>query len=324
MKKKIILSAVSLFLVAVLFAFMPFGRSDRNPDSVDSWMSRVSDEKLITEINIPGTHDSLTKFVVFPLMFRTQSKSLTEQLEFGVRYFDFRFNKTDEGIFAVHGSMPCKKSSGFFSESMTGKAVVDDCLAFLESHPEETILFQFKEGSGDVGDKLYTEFYNTLIKGNEDRWFLENRVPSLGEVRGKIVMLRVVDVDKSLFDETNSGINFSNYPYVGSKEIGDYRLEIIADLNENEYTKMYVQDSYKIQMSKKWSGFEQFINSDLDSNNFNISLLSCTGWFTPYLNALYLNKTFMDYELDESKVYGIIATDYVTQEICEKIYSTNY
>lgn len=286
------------------------------------WMGKVADDKLISEINIPGTHDSAAQFVAFPLITRTQSMTVADQLEIGVRYFDFRFIKTANGFVAAHGKIYCKVNRNVFAPSLTAKEIADCCIGFLEKHPNEAILFQLKEDSGGAGKDFYTEFYSNVIKENEEKWFLENRIPTLGEARGKIVLLRVVSVNKDLFSEKDSGIDMSSYPYVGSKKVYDYRLESISELNGKEYAKMFVQDSYKLQMKKKWNAVKGFFESDPDGKNFNICFLSCTGFFLPFLNAKYVNKKFLEYS-SENKVHGIIAMDYADEEICEKIYSTN-
>ena len=285
-------------------------------------MSKVSDDTSLTEINIPGTHDSLARFVAFPMITRTQSASVAQQLEMGVRYFDFRFIKAHGGLVAAHGGIRCKARGGIFAPPLTAKAVAEICADFLEKHPEETILFQLKADKGGAGDSFFTEFYNTVIKGNEDGWFTENRIPTLGEARGKIVLLRGVSINAALFNETDSGINFGAYPYIGSKKTDDYRLEKITDSGGKEYARMFVQDSYKLQMKKKWKAVRGFLEADLDKRNFNICLLSCTGFFMPLCNAKYINKRFMDYALGR-KTYGIIAVDYAHPEICKKIYETN-
>ena len=97
------------------------------------------------------------------------------------------------------------------------------CESFLKENPGETILFQLKEDDGDAGIALFGEFYAQCIRGREELWYLENRIPALGEVRGKIVLLRVVGVDASHFDDKTCGIDFSAYPYIGSRDIRDFR-----------------------------------------------------------------------------------------------------
>ena len=170
---------------------------------------------------------------------------------------------------------------------------------------------------------MYSEFYDKYIKGSENLWFTQNCVPEMGEVRGKIVMLRVVSIDDT-FDETNSGINFENYPYVGTTQLYDYRRCDIAMLNGETYAQMYVQDSYKLGVDEKWTAVKDFIESDLSDEDFNICLTSSSKIPLPYLIAKKTNKTLMEYDFEKGKIYGIIATDFITQEICEKIYSTNY
>ena len=92
------------------------------------------------------------------------------------------------------------------------------CADFLKKNPGETVLFQLKEGNGKTGTVFFDAFYEQCIKGQEDIWFLENRIPTLGEVRGKIVLLRVVKADRSKFDDQNSGLDFGAYPHVPRKK----------------------------------------------------------------------------------------------------------
>lgn len=325
MKKmiKVLLPIILIVAVAVGVVLMPLGKSEKITDTVDNWMSNISDDTPLSAINIPGTHDSATKFVMASAISRTQNLSVYEQLQAGVRYFDFRFEKTETDIITVHDVTNCKTGSGYFADDLTAGMIVDVCRKFLEENPTETILFQFKEGDGDAGTTLYSEFYNRYIKGNESLWFTQNRIPEMGEVRGKIVMLRVVSVDGS-FDDTNSGINFENYPYVGSTKLYDYRRCEITDLNNIAYAQMYVQDSYKLGVNDKWTAIKDFIESDLSDEEFNICLTSSSKIPLPYFIAKQTNKNLSEYEFENGKVYGIIATDFITQEICEKIYSTNY
>lgn len=111
------------------------------------------------------------------------------------------------------------------------------CESFLKENPGETILFQLKEDDGDTGIALFGEFYAQCIRGREELWYLENRIPALGEVRGKIVLLRVVGVDASHFDDKTCGIDFSAYPYVGSRDILDFRRRDIKSFRTARHTR---------------------------------------------------------------------------------------
>ena len=159
---------------------------------------------------MPGTHDSATKYVRFKPICNTQNLTIEEQLQIGVRYLDMRFELKDgRKLVAVHSIADCKKERGLKAADLTAADTVNMCESFLKENPGETILFQLKEDDGDAGIALFGEFYAQCIRGREELWYLENRIPALGEVRGKIVLLRVVGVDASHFDDKTCGIDFS-------------------------------------------------------------------------------------------------------------------
>lgn len=165
-----------------------------------NWMISLCSDLPITAINMPGTHDSATKYVRFKPICNTQNLTIEEQLQIGVRYLDMRFELKDgRKLVAVHSIADCKKERGLNSADLTAADTVNMCEIFLKENPGETILFQLKEDDGDAGIALFGEFYAQCIRGREELWYLENRIPALGEVRGKIVLLRVVGVDASHF-----------------------------------------------------------------------------------------------------------------------------
>ena len=65
-----------------------------------NWMSGISGDKMLYEINIPGTHDASMTWVYAPSYAahtmhqyaRTQLLSIPEQLNAGVRLFDVRIS----------------------------------------------------------------------------------------------------------------------------------------------------------------------------------------------------------------------------------------
>ena len=85
-----------------------------------NWMSGIADGRYIYEINLPGTHDSTTaycknatdnsvKLFGIPVFHsgeyaKTQSLTLTRQLEAGVRYLDLRFSPKQGQLLLCHGN----------------------------------------------------------------------------------------------------------------------------------------------------------------------------------------------------------------------------
>lgn len=288
------------------------------------WMSRIRDNLKITQINMPGTHDSACCYVDFSIISKTQNLTVSDQLNVGVRYFDFRFKFDGTRFIANHSIVYCRKKFGFWNEVLTADDVVRDCIEFLRKNPSETILFQLKEAQSNAGTVFYTEFYKRYIESDRDLWFLENRIPALSEVRGKIILLRAVSVDADSFSDENSGINFTAYPYVDTYNIDDWKKGEIKTLSGDTYSFLYVQDSYKTEGMQKWGTVTRFLESDLSEDEFNICLTSCTRLRVPKINAMQINKLIKNYDFSKGKTYGVIAVDFAESEVCEKIIATNY
>lgn len=324
MKKSIKkLSAVFLVMVILLISVIPAFAAD-NEINGKNWMSNLDGSKKITEINIPGTHDSCTQNIILSPVLKTQSHSVYEQLNMGVRYFDMRFKYEDNEFTAVHSFGKCRTSCNPFSDKLTAGLVIEDCKKFLAKNPGETILFQLKIGDGEQPESFYSAFYDKYINADKDLWFIENRVPTLEEARGKIVLLRVVPVDENRFDDSNSGINFSTYPHVEEPEVINFKSSKITKLSDKKaYAGLYVQDSYKLKPEEKWTAVKTFIEQDLNPNNFNINLSSYAGSKLPEGNAKDMNPRILNYNLENGRYFGILATDFVTAELAQHIYKTN-
>ena len=294
-----------------------------NSDNMKNWMKKIPDEKKITGINIPGTHDSACRFVDFGFISQTQKMSVTEQLEAGVRYFDFRFKLLENTFLANHSICYCRKQFGFWNPVLTCDDIVNECLDFLSHNPSETILFQLKEAESNSGENFYYLFYEKYIKDSPENWFVENRIPTMGEARGRIILLRAVSVDKEKFSDENSGIDFIEYPYVGTYNIDDWRRGDLKKNDSTPYGSMLVQDSYKSEGKHKWQTVTRFLESNLSENDFNICYTSCTRIFVPRINVKYINRQILSYNF-RSKYYGIIAVDFIDSRIAERIIMTNF
>ncbi len=288
-----------------------------------NWMKKIPDDKRITGINIPGTHDSACRYVDFGFISQTQNLSVTEQLNAGVRYFDFRFKLIGDTFLANHSICYCRKNFGFWNKILTAEDIVRECIDFLRENPSETILFQLKEAESHTEEMFFSAFYEKYVKNTPEMWFLENRIPSIGEARGKIILLRAVSVDKNVFTDENSGIDFTSYPYVGSYNIDDWRRGDLKKIDGTVFGAMLVQDSYKSEGKYKWQTVTRFLESNLSENEFNICYTSCTRIFVPRINVRYINRKITEYVF-KKKYYGIIVTDFIDEKISSVIISTNF
>ncbi|KAL9090885.1 MAG: hypothetical protein Q9165_005093 [Trypethelium subeluteriae] len=167
--------------------------------SLESWMKELHDATPLSGLSLPGTHNSHTYFRALPSV-RCQSVSLLDQLENGIRFLDIRLqperphDSTHDGLLLVHGLFPV---------SLTGpkyfRPLLTTLLAFLDAHPSESVIISLKrEGSGSATDhQFHRILHDHYIQQDPTRWYTAPVIPSLGAVRGKLVLLRRFDLDPS-------------------------------------------------------------------------------------------------------------------------------
>ncbi|KAG9943000.1 PLC-like phosphodiesterase, partial [Aureobasidium melanogenum] len=155
------------------------------------WMKEMADATPLSGLSIPGTHNSPTHHKALPSV-RCQAVSPKEQLRNGVRFFDIRVqpekpeDPNNDGLALVHGVFPI---------SLTGtkpfRKLVNDIFDFLRENPSETLIMSLKrEGPGEHTDEQLSNILHTHYANDPNLWFTEPRIPSLGEARGKIVLMR--------------------------------------------------------------------------------------------------------------------------------------
>ena len=171
-------------------------------ESYRSWMRPLRDDAPLSALSIPGTHNSPTYHNALPSV-RCQSVSIREQLRRGVRFLDVRVQAQHhglplkDGLLLVHSVFPiCLTGSRYF------RPFVDEVLAFLQENPSETVIMSVKrEGTGSSKDEHLSQILRQFYANDDVVWFTAPRVPYLGEVRGKIVLVRRFSLHESLRSE---------------------------------------------------------------------------------------------------------------------------
>lgn len=292
---------------------------------LDSWMSEIDDSKDLLSLSIPGTHDCVTEYVQFAHISQCQDLNISEQLNLGIRALDIRVQSLDDRLGMVHGKAKAFNNPGLNGNQMDMADVLLRCYDFLKKHSSEAIVFQFKNDSGKENEKCFNNLFYTYIKGNEDMWFLENRVPTLGECRGKIVLIRrcKMDEENTEFTDENTGIDFSSWVEQDTAVPEPLTLET----NGKDNAVFVVQDRFKYKPEPRWAEcVEPFLNSREEFNGeYVICYLSTAGGNKgPQANAQYINPMFMDYPLDKSKYYGTIYLDFPFSDLTRKIIGHNF
>ncbi|MFE0461390.1 phosphatidylinositol-specific phospholipase C [Kitasatospora sp. NPDC058965] len=142
------------------------------------WLGALPDSAPLARLTLPGTHDTCSLYGG-PIT-QTQTLSVPDQLTAGIRFLDIRCRAIN-GVFAIHHSQ-------FFQNIFYGD-VLNDCQAFLAQHPGETLLMRVKQEYSTVSDADFAAIFDDY----QSRWpgllWTGNRIPALGEVRGRVVLL---------------------------------------------------------------------------------------------------------------------------------------
>ena len=285
------------------------------------WMSEIGDETNLFTISIPGTHDSATKYVQFSHFARCQNLSIYDQLNIGIRALDIRVKSNGEKLELVHGIAKTFATAGHNAPSLNMGYILEHCYAFLEQHPTEAIIFQFKNDDGRENEKCFDNLFYTYVKGNEDKWYLKAKAPTMAEARGKLVLIRRCNMNRDNPDFTceNTGIDFSRWPE---------QPEVVPDalpLRAGELD-FIIQDRYNYKPEPRWSEcIKPFLDGRKEyEGEYIIEYLSTAGGTKgPEANAEYINAQFLQYPLEKGKYYGIIYFDFPTEELVKKIINHN-
>ncbi|MDJ0460236.1 phosphatidylinositol-specific phospholipase C [Streptomyces sp. H27-C3] len=147
---------------------------------IQDWMTGIGDATPLQRLTIPGTHDSGAR-VGGPWV-ACQNTSVAEQLNSGVRFLDVRCRATGDS-FAIH-------HNAYYQNLMFGDVLIA-CQDFLRAHPSETVLMRVKQEYSEVADAEFRRVFDLYLdqKGWRPLFRIDSGLPSLGQARGKIVLL---------------------------------------------------------------------------------------------------------------------------------------
>ncbi|WP_260865294.1 phosphatidylinositol-specific phospholipase C [Bacillus toyonensis] len=272
-KKIAILVGMTIFLLCTMFTtgqvfaagMGGFSDSDTTESDVSNWMRDVVDTQTLSQLSIPGTHDSMSLYgnsIFDASVVKTQSMPLNTQLKAGIRYLDIRVKRTGSSFDIYHGSV-------------YQKASFDDALStvttFLKNHPSETILMRVKEetdaASGSQSfETIFQNYWNKysayLVKPTSNN-------PKLGDVRGKIVILQDFSATQNFgipYYSLNIQDNFTDMGEAKANAIEQHLLQANKDTSHmylNHFSANGVKDAgtYLTQDNKTPKAIAKDINT---------------------------------------------------------------
>ena len=287
------------------------------------WMKYVDNNKFLDELSIPGTHDSGTCSVDNDTepqssQAKCQQDYIPTQLLEGVRYFDIRLGKGENpGI--DHGACYLLKKDGNF---MHLSDVIGYFNTFLSENPTEALIMLVSRGNDEATDESLTTALGKVFDENPDLFYTSSRIPTLGEVRGKIVLLRRFGLAGNSVSSHTWGLDLTQWDdrikaHSGQSMclVQDARgFETTGNAGDKEpyCTKVYAQDHFECTGTDKTSWVDMALREttnltrnkvDVEDNDgakmqvlercWSINYTSCTNYkqgSNPFTAARVVNE----------------------------------
>jgi 1-phosphatidylinositol phosphodiesterase len=260
------------------------------------WMASLPDSKLLSELSIPGTHDSGAYSRGGPIAF-TQKMDIPAQLNAGIRALDVRMGTGKDdlrddcstGWFRWHGLI-CQGGDGIVAD------VFYPVYSFLSQHFHETVVMRVKNDNGNAPSN-YAQIVSSMLEALSETGFVYkggSQNPTLGEVRGKIVVMN------DFTDNTNPGDHCLAFPFLPNSaptNVDCYFPDVATLI---PWSSLYKQDNYDWpfvhNIYDKWTGSSdptksikaQFDAADKDDGGIYVNFLSGSSTsigFYPYTFA---------------------------------------
>ena len=229
------------------------------------WMKYVDDNKFLDELSIPGTHDSGTCSVDNDTepqssQVKCQQDYIPTQLLEGIRYFDIRLGKGDNpGI--DHGSYYLLKKDGQFLHLSD---VIGYFKTFLNENPTEALIMLVSRGNDEATDESVTTAFAKVLDDNPKLFYTSSRIPTLHEVRGKIILLRRFRLAGNSVSGHTWGLDLTEWDDKIKAHSDSATMCLVQDARgfeaagetgdkEPYCTKVYAQDKYKLTGTDKLS-----------------------------------------------------------------------
>ncbi|MDB5818746.1 MAG: phosphatidylinositol-specific phospholipase C-like proteinputative carbohydrate-binding protein [Rhizobacter sp.] len=230
--------------------------------TTENWMKPLADNLPITALSIPGTHDSLGTDHQFS--HDSQSASLRTQLDIGIRAVELHVHDTRIRFLAGGSQVEV-----YHALEDNLYIIID----WLSKHPSETVLVKV-DGSlnqAQMTDAMATAWNHPDFAPHFWRPGSANpAVPTLGVVRGKMVLIQV------------ASIRHMNLSFV--EENGNSRFRV----QENDYlsTNWMLWDKWMSVKAYLWAASDHWLDGYFYTNSLH-GWGGTTAWFVASGNVTW-------------------------------------
>ena len=215
-----------------------------------------------------------------------QSLSLSNQLELGLRFFDIRCRAFGSDLTIHHGAY--YQNCGFGT-------VLDCTTDFLNRNNSEIIFMRVKQEYSDESDSTFDGLVrNYIARYDNNRFWLNDEIGTVGQARGKIVLLRNFGTDSPPY-----GIPYGN---------------------------LYISDDYyQASYDTKWNGVKANLErAQTESGGVMFLSFNSDSFLAPRDMSRTLNPKLHTYVHGRKGRLGMIAIDYPGPKLVQDIIDSNF
>lgn len=290
--------------------------------SLGSWMSSIPDSRKVCNMSIPGTHDTFTfnGSLLLDALVMTQLLNIEGQWLAGVRCFDVRINTTIVSSLQVcHGPV----------NLMSLSSALSSINSMLVQHPSETAIVILNIMTGSQSDKAKTNINNAVKSAFGSRIADWRPDITLGEARGKAIILYRYDLPSSLQPLGPSLHGFGNNNYGQSLSMRKSSGELSAPLWVQDYfSGSGSANSYwSAKKSMMTENFRYMASLTSSNNPQNVWAINHTSGYVTLVNYCKnsgeMNPWAANYiSSNPHQLTGIVTMDFAGVNVHFNLYDT--
>lgn len=314
--------------VTMLFCMLPIRAIDYL-----NWMQALDDNLFLSRLSIPGAHDAATSGCSSSGLTgsaHTQTYTIAQQLEHGVRMFDLRPAWNGKNMVIYHGIV---------STDVKFNDALSTLCDFLDAHPQEFLFVIMRHEDDTESDSEKAQWPAEMKKCLAAKsQYLIDYSPTLTvkEMRGKLLLMSRNTYDDGPFGGYLKG--------GGDNSVYDRTLSGAS----GTYMYMSTQDMYDVaasgQLAKKVSAIKSMLARSIGEKEYRLYLNHASGYskttsifgytFSSYEGvqecARTCNKAFIDYMKGKTGPMGFVLMDfagddeYQGQELIDLIINNCY
>lgn len=300
------------FLISFITLFITFVALADN----SKWMADLPDNVPVRTVSLPGAHDAATKGVtILPSSSQTQSKSLEELFDAGVRAFDLRPKYSGNQLSIYHG---------IISANITMEEALTKLINKVQGTTEFAVIIIRDEDSANSSE--WAVAISSLLNKYDNNFAVWQKGMTVGDARGKIIAL-----SRNSFESGKVG-------FISGWNHNEINRDVVITLGENR-ARLIMQDNYEnpAEATKKNNvrNLLDFSSSNSGKNEIQCWVINHTSYVpgtlgSPKDAAKAINPAALEFINNGSGSTGILLMDfagddtYSGQKLVDAIIARNF